>query len=195
MPPTQPPRFLELAIFRFEDVCVDIQDDMDGYLRTAALEKKAGIEATFRWLRRRRIAVCLLTDYGREDFFMLLGRLGWSLGEDQIIQMAVLDQSRKPNPVRLAIDAAGLANARQAMVVIDIPRLLHCATAAGVHLVFGVTNGRGTYRELAGEPFRCLLDSTLQLPDYLLRSLPDGLFRPRRAGEKRSGPPRLWYPS
>jgi len=195
MPPASPHRFLELAIFRFEDVCIDIQDDMDGYLRTAALKKKAGIEATFRWLQRRQISVCVLTDYGREDFFLLMGRLDWTLGEDQLIQMAVLDQSRKPNPVRLAIDAAGLANARQALVVVDTPRLLHCATTAGAHLIFGVTNGRSTYRQLAAEPFQSLLDSTLQLPDYLLSNLPEGLFRPQRINESFSGPPRLLYPS
>lgn len=188
-------RFLELAVFRFEDVCVDIQEDMAGFLRTAALEKKAGIEATFRWLRRRQISICLLTDFNREDFFLLLDRLGWQIAEDELVQLAIVEQQRKPNPIRLACEAVGLTTSLQALAVVDSPRLLHCATAAGAHLVYGVTNGRSAYRELAAEPFRALLDSAIQLPDHLLRNLPSDHLHPRLSPQDRSTPPRLWYPS
>lgn len=187
--------FLDFAVFRFEDVCVKVQEGMDGYLRTAALEKKAGIEATFRWLRRRKISICLLTDYSREAFFLLLERLDWGVGEEEFIQMAVVEESNKVNPIQLAFESAGLRAAQQAIVVVDTPRLLQCATAVGTHFVFGVTNGRSSYRDLAPEPFRTLLDSVLQLPNYLLRNLPGENLNPALRGGERSEPPRLWYPS
>lgn len=184
-------RFLELAVFRFEDVCVRVQDGMGAYLRTAALEKKPGVEATFRWLRRRGVRVCLLTDYGREELSVLLGRLGWGIGEEELIQLAVVEQQQKPNAVRVALKASGLVSASQAIVVVDTPQLLKCAIVAGAHLVFGVTNGSSSYQDLALEPFRALLDSALQLPNYLLQQLPAGEI-PSAVGQL-PGPPRLWY--
>lgn len=171
--PLTSPRYLELAVFRFEDVCVMVQDDMKGYLRTAALEKKVGVEATFRWLRRRNVNICLLTDFNRDDFLLLISRLGWSVGEQELIQLVVLRESEKENPVRMAYESAGLRSPRQAIVVVDSPRLLHCARTTGSSLVFGVTNGKRNYRELADQPFRTLLDGIIQLPNYLLSRLPE----------------------
>ena len=188
-------QFLELAIFRFEDVCIEVQAGMDGFLRTAALEVKPGVEAVFRWLRRRGVGICLLTDYCREDFTLLLDRLGWSLGQEGTVHLAVAGQSDKPNPVRTAIDAAGLISGAAALVVSDTVRLLECARASGCRIVFGVMNGSSSYPELAASPFGVLLDNALQLPDHLLRMLPDdsGLSG---SGRTRGGsPPRLWYPT
>lgn len=187
--------FLELAIFRFEDICIDVQEGMEGFLKTAAIEKKSGIEATMKWLRRRQVRIALLTDYDRDDLLVLLDRLGWGIAEDQLIQIVVLGQGRKVNPVKLAFEAAGVASPQQALLVADTSRLLYCATAAGLHLVFGVTNGRSTYLNLAQEPFRALLDSTLQLPNYLLRNLPEENPYPFARQESRNEPPRLWYPA
>lgn len=186
-------RFLELAIFRFEDVCVNVQEGMDGYLKTAALEKKTGIEDTLRWLRRRQVSICLLTDYGRENLFLLLERIGWGIGEDALVQMVIVNQDRKANPVRLAFDAAGLQSTHQALVVADTSRLLHCATTTGLHLVFGVTNGRSTYQDLALEPFRALLDSAVQLPNHLLQTLPEEGITKSASIKGLNDPPRLRY--
>ncbi len=193
MQPSDTSRFVELAIFRFEDVCVRVQDGMEGYLKTAALEKQAGIEDTLRWLRRRQVRVCVLTDYDRDDFFLLLDRLGWKIGEDALIQMAVVNQDRKANPVRKALEASGLRAAQQAIVVADTVRLLHCAITTGLHLVFGLTNGKSAYQELALEPFRALLDSPVQLPNYLLQTLPEDGFGKSVSVKGLNRPPRLRY--
>ena len=190
-----PSCFLELAIFRFEDVCINVQEGMEGYLKTAALERKGGVEATIRWLRRRGVKIALLTDYNRADFFLLLDRLGWGVGEDQLIQVVVLGQGQKANPVKLAYESIGVRSPKQVLLLADTVRLLHCATSAGLHLVFGVTNGRTSYNDLAREPFKALLDSTLQLPDYLLRNLPEEMPKRLMASGGRRNPPRLWFPA
>jgi phosphoglycolate phosphatase-like HAD superfamily hydrolase len=185
-------RFLELAVFRFEDVCVRVQDGMDGYLRTAALEKVPGIEATFRWLRRRKVKIALLTDYNREEVTVLLDRLGWLVGEENLIQLIVLEQAEQDNPIRQVLDYARINSPLQAIVVADTPRLLRCATGAGSQLVFGVTNGRSSYHELVAAPYGALLDSSIQLPDYLLRTMPENEYPPLDRGSNNQEPPRLW---
>lgn len=184
------PRFIELAVFRFEEVCVRIQEGMEGYLRTAALERRAGIDATFRWLRRRGVRICLLTDFQREDFLLLLERLGWRVGEEELIQVVVLNQSAQENPVKLACESAGIGSAAHAITVVDTPKLLHAARSAGGKLVFGVTNGQSAYNELAKEPFFALLDGAIQLPNYLLSNLSGSM----EESVTTVRPPRIWYP-
>lgn len=167
---------------------------MGDYLRTAALEIKAGVEATFRWLRRRQVSICLLTDYNQEDFLLLAGRMGWGIGPDELIQFVVLEQAEEENPIRRAYDFAGLHFPRQAVVVVDSPRLLRCAYQAGSSLVFGVTNGESTYRDLANEAVRSLLDSPIQLPNFLMSMIPDDGWEERVRCTSGGVAPRLWYP-
>ncbi|MEM1359969.1 MAG: hypothetical protein AAGF89_17310 [Bacteroidota bacterium] len=171
-------RFLHLAIFRLEDVCVRVQEGMEGYVKTAALEKSPGIEATFRWLRRRGIRVCVLSGYDRANTEILLDRLDWEVGEDGFLQLVILRQETKENPIELAIENAGLLRPAMVTAILDTPRLLQCARAAKCRFVLGVTNGSHTYEALAGEPNHALLDSTLQLPNFLLRHLPETEERP-----------------
>lgn len=188
-------RFLELAIFRFEDVCVNVQQGMEGYLKTAALEKKAGVEATMRWLRRRGVRIALVTHYDREELSILLERLEWGVGEDQLIQLAVLKQKNQSNSVKLAFETSGVESVQQVLLVTDNDELLRQGQAVGIDLVFGVTNGGSTYQSLAQEPFYALLDSTVQLPNYLLQNLPENNLYAFRDGAERNSPPRLWYPA
>lgn len=167
-------RFLQLAIFRLEDVCVRVQEGMEGFVKTAALEKSPGIEATFRWLRRRGVRICVLSGYNREDTEILLDRLDWEVGEDGFLQLVILNEATKQNPIELAIESAGLLWPSAVTVVVDTPRLLQCGRDTKCRFVLGVTNGSHTYELLANEPHHSMLDSTLQLPDFLLRQLPEG---------------------
>jgi len=176
-------RHIQLAIFRLEDVCVRVQEGMNGYLRTAALAKSDQIEATFRWLRKRGVRICLLSNYSREDTEVLLNRLDWEVGEDGYIQLVVLHQQNKENPVLLATEHANLPDATRAVLIADTPRLLRCAYRMQAHFVIGVTNGSHRYESLASEPHHALLDSPLQLPNFLLRHLPGA--EERRLGDWR----------
>lgn len=141
---------LQLGIFRLEDVCVRVQEGMDGFYRTAALEKTAKIEATFRWLRKRNIRIALISDACREDAGILLDRLNWRVGEDELIQLVLTSQKSKLNPVREIMDVADLPDGHLAFSVLDTPRLLQSAHFSKVHFNLGVTNGYSSYAELAG---------------------------------------------
>lgn len=162
---------MELAIFRLEDVCVRIQDEMEGFLQTAALEKSAEIEAIFRWLNKRRIKIALLSDYNRADTEILLQRLGWRVGEAENIMLVLTDQLTNSDPVRCVLDLVGLKDGAAVFSVFDTPRLLHLADANRLKLNLGITNGSCSYVALAGAPHHALLDKLIQLPDFLLRHL------------------------
>lgn len=186
--------YLELAILPLEHVCVEIQEEMEGFLRTAALEKKSGIEATLRWLRRRQVKIALLSHYSREELQLILRRLHWEVGTDHLIDLVVL-QADAQNPVQRAMEAFGIQHRSQALLIADTPELLRQGKAAGVQLVFGVTNGESSYQELAREPGAILLDNTVQLPDYLVNRLPENNASFSQMPAPRSFPPRLWYPA
>jgi len=163
---------LQLAIFRLSDVCVSVQDKMDGFLATAALEKSVGVEAAFAWLRKRRVRICLLSDYGDADTQLLLGRLGWSVGDGGTVHYVVTEQGMQPDPIGTAIERAGLEGAKASFTVFDTPRLLLLANQARVHFNLAVCNARHPYATLATAPHHGMLDSLLQLPTFLLDHLP-----------------------
>lgn len=182
-------QFLQLAVFRLEDVCVRVQEGMESFIRTAALEKAAEIEATFRWLRRRGVAICLLSDYDRETTRILLERLNWQVGEELLVQMVITEQYKQINPIQRAMDLGGVFSPRCVVLVADTPRLIGLGSKTGLHFNLGVTSGSYSYQALAGGPHRDLLDHPVQLPNYLLVNLPDSESIP--AGRPPSVP-RLW---
>ncbi len=165
--------YLQLGIFRLEDVCVRIQDEMGAYLTTAALQKTPEIEATLRWLRKRQVKVALISNACRADTEVLLKRLNWEVGEDELLQLVLTDQASKPNPVASVLELAGLNSGATTFSVLDTPRLLESAQASGVHFNIGVTNGCCSYSELVAAPHHTLLDGPVQLPNFLLENLPE----------------------
>ena len=172
-----------VAIFRLRDVCVRVQEGMREHLKTASLDPRFQIEPTFRWLRRQGVDISLLSDYDAEQTELLLTRLGWSVGPEGTVQSVVLEQEKQENPVARALDVHGLRReeAHQALAVVDTPRLLELAHRAGVGLRLGVTNGSHSYATLQAMPHSALLDSTLQLVNYLLQLTPaDELSAPAR---------------
>ena len=164
---------LQLAVFHLNDLCVVVQEGMDNYLATAALEIQPGTEATFTWLRRRGVRICLLSDYGKRQTQLLLRRLCWTVAEDGTVQQLITHQQRRANPVALAQEHAALADPRLSMAVVDTPALLRQARAAGVHLNLAVCNGRAAYHQLAVVPHDGMLDNLRQLPNFVLQHLPD----------------------
>ncbi len=163
---------LELAIFSLEDVCVRVQRGMDAHLKTAALVKSDGVDAVFRWLRKRGIKVCLLSRRDQAATELLLERLEWNCGEDECFQHIIFDHRELSNPIQAALEHFGLTEASRALVLSDTPRLLQCTTDCRIHFNLGVTNGRTRYDVLVKEPFFHLLDGVLQLPNFLLEHIP-----------------------
>ncbi|NJB86099.1 phosphoglycolate phosphatase-like HAD superfamily hydrolase [Lewinella marina] len=171
-------RYLQLAVFRLNDMCVGVQEGMDRFLATAALEKMPGVEATFSWLRKRGVRICLLSDYNRADTELLLRRLGWTVDETGTVQEIITKQKRYDNAIGLALEHAGLEGPGLCFAAVDTPRLLRQASAARVHFALAVCNGRHTYQELAVAPHHAMLDSLIQLPNFLLEHLPETETRP-----------------
>lgn len=187
-------QYLQLGIFRLEDVCVRVQEGMEGFIRTAALEKASDIEATFRWLRKRNIRIALISDADLENTRILLERLNWGVGEKELVQLVLTGQEARPNPVREILDLANLSDGHLAFSVLDTPRLLQSAHFSKVYFNLGVTNGRCNYAELSGTPHHTLLDGTVQLPNFLLENLPvvnKGIIKPERIRSRLS---LLWLP-
>jgi len=164
---------LRLGIFHLEDVCVRIQDGMGPYLKTAALQKTPAIEATFRWLRKRQIKIALLSDAGKKDTEMLLDRLRWRVGEEDMLQMVLTEQGASSNPLAEILELAEEEESMSTFSVSDTPRLLQAAASCGIRLNIGVTNGCYGYPELATEPNHALLEGPIQLPDFLLKNVPE----------------------
>ena len=151
---------------------MSVQDKMDDFLATAALEKRPGVEATFTWLRRRGVRICLLSDYDRHDTALLLKRLKWTVDVHGTVHNVITQQLRQTDPVQLAIAQAGLKDANLSFTVFDTPRLLELSNLARVHFNLALCNGRHSYTTLAAVPHHAMLDSLLQLPDFILRHLP-----------------------
>ena len=168
---------LQLAILRLEDLCVGVQEGMDRFLATAALEKRPGVEATFHWLRKRSVRICLLSDYGQAETQLLLDRLGWTVDESGTVQYVVTRQGEQDNPVVLALEHAGIPDPNLSFTVCDTPELLLHSNRARVHFNLAVCNGRCNYSMLATCPHHAMLDSLLQVPNFILAHLPEPLTR------------------
>lgn len=186
---------LQLAVLRLLDVCVHVQDDLYGYLGTAALETSPRILPTLEWLRRRNVDVCLLSDLGEADTATVLARLGWAVGEGQTVRYLICEQGRQDNPVVSAARLAGNLDPNAVFTVGDTPRLLHASHAAGAYFTLGVSSGRSPYHLLATAPHHMLLDQVMQLPNFLLSHLPE--VPPEQVHQRPrswSGLPLLWLP-
>ncbi len=183
---------LELVIFRLRDVCVRVQSDLKKYLRTAAIEPRVRIRATFEWLRKRDVRICLLSDFNRSETELLLARLGWEVGPDALVQLVLTDQRSHRNPVRYVHEQLEMENGARTVVVADTPKLLREGEREGCPFLIGICNGKSSYQQLLDAPHHVLLDHTLQLPNYLLQNLPesgsDGGVRTRSL----AGLPLLW---
>lgn len=158
-------------------MCVSVQEGMDRFIATAALQKMPGVEATFSWLRKRGVRICLLSDRSRKGTKLLLDRLGWTIGQTGTVQEVITRQARHDNPILTAIENAGLKDANLSFTAFDTPRLLALSNRARVHFNLAVCNGRSSYNKLATAPHHAMLDSLLQLPDFVLQHLPDPLFK------------------
>ena len=161
----------ELAVFHLQDVCVRVQRGMRNHLKTAALDKAPQIEAVFRWLGKRGIAVVLLSDYDGENTNVLLERLNWVVGPDALVQNVVTKQRLRVNSIERACEAAGVSSAAT-ITINDTPHLLRAATDAGVGYNIGVTSGSHSYQSLSQTAHTALLDNPVQLVNYLVDQLP-----------------------
>lgn len=169
------PILTRVVVFRLLDTCILLQDDMAGYYKTAALEKIHGVEHIFRWFRKRGVQICLVSDLNKTDTLLILDRLGWSLGEgpseNELIDWVIVPTYKGSNPFLRLTELLDDLSTQQIIAVADSPELLQFAKQAAISYTIGVTYGTSSYQTLASLGCNKLIDSLLELPDYLLQEM------------------------
>lgn len=159
---------LKMAMFRLQDVCVYVQEDLSSYIRTASLDRSPGIEATFRWLNKKGVRVVLISDFDPATTTVLLKRLNWSVGKGELIQTVVYDLFDTANPFARGMEQAGIPQGDSLLTLVDTPRLLKMAQDCKIYFNLGTTSGSYSYQVLKNAPHLALLDQPLQLANFLL---------------------------
>jgi phosphoglycolate phosphatase-like HAD superfamily hydrolase len=181
--------FISHAVFRLLDTCVVLQDEMEGFYKTASLEKVSGIENVFKWLRKRGIKICLYSDLNVEDTKLILDRLGWSVSweEDPTsqINLVMASDSSVSNPIKHMLEVSGSIASSSVVSFGDTVRFLQWSWEANTLLNVAVTYGSESYRDLATAPHHGLLDSILETPNFLLGQFLSLEEDPEKPKEKR----------
>ncbi|PHI21871.1 hypothetical protein CEQ90_00870 [Lewinellaceae bacterium SD302] len=162
--------YLDIAVFRLLDTCVNLQEDMGGYIRTASLEAVPGIVSVFRWLMKRDVRVILYSELSPSDTELIMERLGWKSGPKELIT-DIRYPTESGNPIQAMVNDLGLASGRHLVTLGDTAEFLNWSWAAGVKLNIGATYGSTSFRELGNHPHHTLLDNVLGLPDYLVSTV------------------------
>lgn len=162
--------YYKAAIFRLRDTCVRVQDDMEDYFRTAAVEVVDGVVTVFRWFARRGVENVLLTEFSPENTAIIIERLGWDQAflEEHKIRILPYNKQEQGNPFGGLIEKLELRNGRQLISIGDTPAFLNYSWAAGVRINVAVTYGSSSYHQLSEAPQSGMLDSILQLPSFII---------------------------
>ena len=124
-----------------------------------------GAAQTFAWLRARGIRLVLNTGFDRDITDMLIDALHWGDAADAVICSDDVAQGRPaPYMIFRAMEASGMVDVRQVLVVGDTVSDLQAARNAGVAVSVGVLSGAHTRAQLAAEVPAFLIDSIADLP-------------------------------
>jgi phosphonatase-like hydrolase len=153
---------------RLDAIHADFVARMVQHYRSApGIEAVDGAETVFAGLQRSGIRVALDTGFSRVITAALLERLGWRDGGGIDVSVCSDEVPRgRPHPdmIHAAMRRCGVADAARVAKVGDTPADLAEGTAAGCHLVVGVTSGTHTRAQLAPHPHTHLVDSIRDVP-------------------------------
>lgn len=130
-----------------------------------------GVEQALRELSARGVKVALSTGFSRDVMEVLLGVLGWNVGEGELLDAAVpADEvaAGRPAPymIHRAMEQTGVQNVARVLAAGDTVNDLLAARNAGVHAV-GVLTGKLQRAELEEQPHDAVLEGVKDLPKYL----------------------------
>lgn len=174
--PQAPAAYLRAAVFRLLDTTVHLQQDLGGYYRTAGLSKVNGIEDVFRWFSKRGVKICLVSELDREATTIILERLGWILSTgtprstEAVIDLVIINDQHR-NPIERVLHSLGDLSPREMICVGDTDNFLRWSKECGSRYTFAVTYGSTSGKTLANCHHDAILDSPLELPNYLLGEL------------------------
>ncbi|SDW05407.1 phosphonatase-like hydrolase [Arthrobacter sp. cf158] len=155
------PEVVAAAFVRFKELLVEFYDANP----PIALE---GVEDAFRALRNQGIKVALTTGFSRDVAVPLLKRLGWSVGDDDLLDAVVCSDEvaagrPAPHMIHRAMELTGVQDVRAVIAAGDTVNDLAAATNAGVTAV-GVLTGKLGREDLAAHPHHHILDGVKDIP-------------------------------
>jgi phosphonatase-like hydrolase len=122
--------------------------------------------ALFQALREKQVRVVLNTGYNRETAQSLIGKLGWEQGKtfDDLITAADVRQSRPhPDMIELAMQRAGITDAREVAKVGDSVIDIQEGINAGASLNIGITTGAHTRQQLESAKPNYIVDNLIEI--------------------------------
>jgi phosphonatase-like hydrolase len=130
-----------------------------------------GVEDAFRELRRQGVKVALTTGFSRDVAGPLLERLGWGVGDGNLLDAVVCSDevaAGRPAPfmIHRAMELTGVQDVRSVMAAGDTVNDLAAANNAGV-LAVGVITGKLGRDELAAHPHHHILAGVKDIPALL----------------------------
>ncbi|MGO4144627.1 phosphonatase-like hydrolase [Paenarthrobacter sp. YAF11_1] len=158
------PEVVAAAFDRFKELLVEFYDANP----PVALE---GVEDAFRELRRQGIKVALTTGFSRDVAEPLLQRLGWGVGDDNLLDAVVCSDEvaagrPAPHMIHRAMELTGVQDVRAVMAAGDTVNDLAAANNAGVTAV-GVLTGKLGREDLAAHPHHHILAGVKDIPALL----------------------------
>lgn len=159
------PRKVDKAFERFRELLL-------GYYTQNPPTALPGVEQALRELSARGVKVALSTGFSRDVMEVLLGVLGWNVGEGELLDAAVpADEvaAGRPAPymIHRAMEQTGVQNVARVLAAGDTVNDLLAARNAGVHAV-GVLTGKLQRAELEEQPHDAVLEGVKDLPKYLV---------------------------
>jgi phosphonatase-like hydrolase len=122
--------------------------------------------ALFQALRQKKIRVTLNTGYNRQTAESLIAKLGWKQGEtfDDLITATDVRQSRPhPDMIELAMQHAGITDAREVAKVGDSVIDIEEGINAGASLNIGITTGAHTRQQLGSANPNYIVDNLIEI--------------------------------
>lgn len=130
-----------------------------------------GVEQALRALRDAGIAIALTTGFSRDIADMILGRMGWEVGPDELLDAVVCGDEvpagrPAPDMIRAAMAITGVEDPAAVLSAGDTAVDIASARAAGATAV-GVLTGHLSREDVLAEGADLVLDSVADLPGRL----------------------------
>ncbi len=166
-------RYVEKSYQRFTEM-------LEEHYRTQPVNPTEGCLEAFAFLHEQGIPIALTTGFYRKVTDIILGRLGWLEGLNEqylgtpetTIQASIASdevEEGRPQPfmIQEVMRRLGVTDLRAVVNIGDTPVDLQSARAAGVGHNLGLTNGTHSRAQLTPHPHHQLLNSLLELPEYI----------------------------
>lgn len=143
------------------------------YADGGAVRPVDGAEEAFAWLRDRGVKVALTTGFDREIANALLERLGWDAGAVDAVVCGDDVPTGRPAPymIHRAMEAAGVLDVGEVVVVGDTALDLRAGTNSGACYVVGVLSGGQSPEDLGRVAHTHIVLSVAALPGLIEREL------------------------